>query len=54
VAGGGQEQRTAPTAEALESRAEVQGRQEEEGGKNEAGDCFAKSEKNRDLTIKSL
>jgi hypothetical protein len=31
-----------------------QRRQEGEEGKNRAGDCFAISEKNRDLTVKSL
>jgi hypothetical protein len=45
---------TAPAAEAPGAEQRGQGLQEEEGGKNEAGDCFAKSEKNRDLTVKSL
>jgi hypothetical protein len=54
VDGGGREQGTAPAAEAPGEQSRGQRRQEEQGGKNEAGDCFAKSEKNRDLTIKSL
>jgi hypothetical protein len=50
---GGREQSTAPAAEApgAEQRAEAQGGRR---GTDEAGDCFAISEKNRDLTVKSL
>jgi hypothetical protein len=54
VAGGGRKQRTAPVAEVPGEQSRGQRRQEEEGGKNEAGDCFAKLEKNRGLTVKSL
>jgi hypothetical protein len=54
VAGGGRERGTAPAAGGTRRQSREQRRQEEEGGKNETEDCFAISEKGRDLTIKSL
>jgi hypothetical protein len=45
---------TAPATGRQKAEQRGQGRQEEEGGKNRAGYCFAISDKNKDLTEKNL
>jgi hypothetical protein len=54
VGAGDQGRLTTPAAEAPGVEQWGQGRQEEEGGRNRAGDYFAILEKSRDLTVKSL